>query len=129
LFNNYTFVALIHAVSLLLYQEFNDISVMIVSAMCIIGSLFFYVVGVASLISPEITVEIDDDEYEMQSDYFGRGILQITVLIIAYLAYQLGYGLVAGILGLQATTVLVSCGLSLYVKGLIDEIEEEGDDK
>lgn len=128
MFNNYTFVALIHVVSLLLYQQFNDISVMIVSAICIAGSLFFYIVGVASLISPEITVEIDEDEYERQSDYFGRGILQITVLIIAYMAYQLGYGLVAGILGLQATTVLVSCAISLYVKGLIDEIEE-GDDE
>lgn len=129
MFSNYTLVALIHVVSLLLYQEFGSVEFMAVSALCIIGSLFWFLIGVGTLVSPEVTIEINDEEYERQSDYFGRGALQVTVLIIAYVLWQEGYDFISGVLTLQATTILISCIISLWVQTMIDDIEEEGDDE
>ena len=129
MFSNYTLVALIHVVSLLLYQEFGSVEFMTVSALCIIGSLFWFLIGVGTLVSPEVTIEINDEEYERQSDYFGRGALQVTVLIIAYVLWQEGYDFISGVLTLQATTILISCIISLWVQTMIDDIEEEGDDE
>lgn len=102
---------------------------MAVSALCIIGSLFWFLIGVGTLVSPEVTIEINDEEYERQSDYFGRGALQVTVLIIAYVLWQEGYDFISGVLTLQATTILISCIISLWVQTMIDDIEEEGDDE
>lgn len=80
------------------------------------------------MVSPELTIEIGEEEYERQSDYFGRGVLQVVVLLIAYHAYSAGYGLIAGIIGFQAVILLVSSAISLWVKSITEE-DEVGDDE
>lgn len=122
---NYTLQALIHVVSLLAFQYTNDIWAMSISFVIIAYGLAIYVLGVGALLSPELSVEIDDDEYEYQSDYAGRGILQVVIMILAYMLWQIGYPFIAGILGLQAVTILMSCIISIYTSNLISEEDEE----
>lgn len=119
---------MVHVASILLYQYTGHVEVMALSALMLGISFLIYVVGVASLISPEVAIEIDDEEYERQSDYGGRGVLQTVVLIIAYIAWQNNYDFIAGILTVQAVTILASCIVSLFVKELVN-MEEEDDEK
>lgn len=92
----------------------------------IIGyNLAIYTLGVGALISPEMTVEIDEDEYEIQSDYSGRGILQVVVMMVAYMLWQNEYEFIAGILSLQAVTILMSCIVSIYIADLVGDEEDE----
>ena len=125
--SNYVFAALVHILSLFIYQQTGEIEYMVLSAGIMVLSTFVFIVGAASLVSPELTIEIGEEEYERQSDYFGRGVLQIVVLLIAYHAYSAGYGLVAGIIGFQAVILLASCAISLWVRELT--AEEQGDDE
>ena len=125
---NYVFAALVHILSLFIYQQTGVIEYMLLSAALMVLSTFVFIVGAASLVSPELTIEIGEEEYKRQSDYFGRGVLQIVVLLIAYHAYSAGYGLVAGIIGFQAVILLVSSAISLWVKSITEE-DEVGDDE
>lgn len=122
---NYTSQALIHVVSLLAFQYTNDIWAMSISFAIIAYGLAIYVLGVGALLSPELSVEIDDDEYEYQSDYAGRGILQVVIMIVAYMLWQIDYPFIAGILGLQAVTILMSCIISIYTTDPVSEEDEE----
>jgi hypothetical protein len=125
---NYVFAALVHTVSLFIYQQTGVIEYMVLSATLMVLSTLVFIVGAASLVSPELTIEIGEEEYERQSDYFGRGVLQVVVLLIAYHAYSAGYGLIAGIIGFQAVILLVSSAISLWVKSITEE-DEVGDDE
>lgn len=121
----YTLSALTHVVSLLAFQYTGDIWAMSISFAIIGYNLAIFIVGVGALLSPELSVELDEDEYELQSDYSGRGILQVVLMIVAYMLWQIGWGFAAGIIALQSVTVLVSCIISLYVNNLASEEDEE----
>lgn len=121
----YILSALTHVVSLLAFQYTGDIWAMSISFAIIGYNLAVYIVGVGALLSPELSVELDEDEYELQSDYSGRGILQVVLMIVAYMLWQIGWSFAAGIIALQSVTVLVSCMISLYVNSLTSKEDEE----
>ena len=117
MFNNYTFTAMIHISSMLLYQNTGSFAVLYLSLAMIAWSTLMFTLGAAFLISPEVQVEIDDDEYAVVSDYTSGGTLQITVLFIAYALWLQGYAVIAGAIAMQAIVVLTSCMVSMWVQG------------
>lgn len=129
MFSPYTGTAMVHVASILLYQNTNMIEWLIIS-FCLIGyQAFMWVIGVGALLSPETTVEIDEEEYKVISDYPGRMLLQTTVLIVAYALYLEGYVFIAGAISMMALSVIMSTIISLYVLFMIEDAEEEDEDK
>lgn len=120
-FNNYTFAALIHVTSMLLYQNTGNIEYLYLSLALIAWSTLMFILGVAYLISPEHEVEVSDEMYKVMSDYSNRGALQLTVLLIAYALYEGGYEFFGGIIGFQATIVLLSCLVSSAAQGKVSK--------
>lgn len=118
-FNNYTFAALIHITSALLYQNTGTIEYLYLSLALIAWSTLMFMLGVAYLISPEHEVEVSDEMYKVMSDYSNRGALQLTVFLIAYILYTRGYELVSGIIAFQAAIVLLSCLVSSAAQGRV----------
>ena len=116
MFNTYTFAACIHMSSMLLYQNTGQFMYLYLSLAFIAWSTLMHVLGTAFLISPELQVEIDDEEYAVVSDYGSRGVLQITVFFIAYALYLQGYAFFAGAIAFQALVVLTSCLVSTWVQ-------------
>jgi len=116
MFNTYNIGAMINISSVLLYQNTGSFEYLYLALAFIAWSTLMHVLGVAFLISPEVEVEIDDDEYAVVSDYTNRGALQVTVFFIAYALYLEGYAFFAGAIALQALVVLTSCLVSTWVQ-------------
>lgn len=119
--NNYLFASCIHLCGIFLYQNTGEIDWLAVSAAMLAWSTLMYTLGVACLISPELEVEVDDKDYITFSQYGNRGILQVVTLALAYIAFIEGYQLIAGVVALQATTVLLSCIVSLWAQGKVEK--------
>lgn len=101
----------------------------LIISFCLIGyQAFMWVIGVGALLSPETTVEIDEEEYKVISDYPGRMLLQATVLIVAYALYLEGYVFIAGAISMMALSVIMSAVISMYILFLLGDGEEEEDE-
>jgi len=128
MFSPYSGTAMVHVASILIYQNTNMLEWLIVSFLLIGYQAFMWVIGVGALLSPETTVEIDEEEYKLISDYPGRMLLQATVLIVAYALYLEGYVFIAGAISMMALSVIMSTIISLYVLYMVGDVEEEEDE-
>lgn len=121
MFTTYTMAAFIHVCGMLIYQNTGEPLYLSLSGIMIAWSLLMFILGVAAHISPELKVDIDDEDYMVLSDYTGRGTLQITVGLIAYALYIEGYAFLSGIIALQAVVVFCSCMVSIWVQGKVNQ--------